>query len=120
MRAGLGKADAPAPDDAAAQVQPAADGAPDHARQQAFAERVAPLRTGSGEILVEDISIIDAAGADTDSVGIDEQVRIRVFFRVMREPPPQAVLNVGVTDDAGRQICISTRCSRAISHRTPR
>ncbi len=104
VRAGLDETAAPAPDDAAAQVEPAHDGAPDQARQQAFAERVAPLRTGSGEILVEDISIIDAAGADTDSVGIDELVRIRVFFRVKREPPPQAVLNVGITDDAGRQI----------------
>jgi lipopolysaccharide transport system ATP-binding protein len=81
-----------------------AGGAPDLVRQQAFAERVAPLRTGSGEIMVEDICVIDAAGQDTDSVGIDEQLRIRVFYRVRRAPPPHAVLNLGITDNAGRQI----------------
>jgi lipopolysaccharide transport system ATP-binding protein len=76
----------------------------DHARVQAFAERVAALRTGSGEIQVEDVTIIDESGTDTDSLGLDEQVRIRVLYRVKSEPPAGAVLNVGITDNAGRQI----------------
>jgi lipopolysaccharide transport system ATP-binding protein len=76
----------------------------DQARVQAFAERVAALRTGSGEIQVEDISIVDESGTDTDSLGLDEQVRIRVLYRVKSEPPPGAVLNVGITDNFGRQV----------------
>jgi lipopolysaccharide transport system ATP-binding protein len=95
----------PATDDA-----PQAEGASaehsqiDQARVQAFAERVAALRTGSGEIQVEDISIIDESGTDTDSLGLDEQLRIRVLYRVKSTPPPSAVLNVGITDSSGRQI----------------
>lgn len=76
----------------------------DQARAQAFAERVAALRTGSGEIQVEDIAIVDESGTDTDSIGLDEQVRIRVLYRVKSPPPAGAVLNVGITDNFGRQI----------------
>jgi len=76
----------------------------DEARRTAFAERVAPLRSGSGEILVEDINVIDHRGTDTDSVDFDEQLKIRVLYRVQGMPPPKAVLNVAVTDNAGRQI----------------
>ncbi len=76
----------------------------DTLRLKAFAERVEPLRTGSGEILIDDISIIDETGSDTDSVSIDEQIRIRVLYRVKSLPPEKAVLNVGITDSSGRQI----------------
>lgn len=76
----------------------------DPARVQAFAERVASLRTGSGEIQIEDITIIDESGSETDSVGLDEQVRVRVLYRVKGTPPPDAVLNLGITDNFGRQI----------------
>lgn len=103
VRAGFDHADAAPAGDGDAATAPASS-APDRLRQQAFAERVASLRTGSGEIMVDDICVIDAAGQDSDSVGIDEQVRIRVFYRVRRTAPPHAVLNVGITDDAGRQI----------------
>lgn len=77
---------------------------PDEARRLAFAERVAPLRSGSGEILIEDINVIDHRGTDTDSVELDEQLKVRVLYRVVAPPPPKAVLNVSVTDNAGRQI----------------
>lgn len=76
----------------------------DQARVHAFSERVAALRTGSGEIQVEDISVIDETGGETDSIGVDEQVRVRVLYRVKRTPPPGAVLNVGISDNSGRQI----------------
>jgi lipopolysaccharide transport system ATP-binding protein len=76
----------------------------DQERTRAFAERVAPLRTGSGEILIEDISVIDETGTETDTIGLDEQVKIRVLFRVHSAPPPGAVLNVGITDNLGREI----------------
>jgi lipopolysaccharide transport system ATP-binding protein len=76
----------------------------DIAKSKAFSERVAPLRTGSGEILIDDISIIDESGSDTDSVAIDEQIRIRVFYHVNSIPLEKAILNVGITDNSGRQI----------------
>jgi lipopolysaccharide transport system ATP-binding protein len=76
----------------------------DSARVKAFAERVSPLRTGSGEILIDDISIIDESGSDTDSVGIDEEIRIRVFYHVESAPTQRAVLNVGIMDSSGRQL----------------
>ncbi|XYJ11332.1 ABC transporter ATP-binding protein [Telluria sp. B2] len=76
----------------------------DEARRLAFAERVAPLRSGSGEILIEDINVIDHRGTDTDSVDLDEQLKIRVLYRVHSAPPPKAVLNVSITDNSGRQI----------------
>jgi lipopolysaccharide transport system ATP-binding protein len=74
------------------------------ATSKAFTERVGPLRTGSGEILIDDISIVDESGVVTDSVGIDETIRIRVFYHVESEPPQRAVLNVGINDSSGRQI----------------
>lgn len=76
----------------------------DEMRLKAFAERVAPLRSGSGEILIEDINVIDHQGTDTDSVDFDEQLKIRVLYRVHGTPPDKAVLNVAITDNAGRQI----------------
>jgi lipopolysaccharide transport system ATP-binding protein len=76
----------------------------DYARIAAFAQRVEPLRTGSGEIRIDDICVIDESGAETDSVGIDEQIRLRVFFHVESPPPQRSVLNVGITDNSGRQI----------------
>jgi lipopolysaccharide transport system ATP-binding protein len=76
----------------------------DETRRKAFSERVGPLRSGSGEILIEDINVIDHQGTDTDSVDFDEQLKIRVLYRVQGPAPAKAVLNVAITDDAGRQI----------------
>jgi len=113
VRGGLEQADAASPADADA--VPVLDGSAaatagigrpvlDDARRAAFAERVAPLRSGSGEIRIEDINVIDHCGTDTDSVDLGEQLKIRVLYRVQSAPPPKAVLNVSVTDNAGRQI----------------
>lgn len=105
VRSGL--ADVPAIDEA-----DAADGVEDTtkytesdgARRKTFAERVDALRTGSGEIRIEDISLVSAHGQDTDSIEIRERIRIRVFFKVKSPPPSSAALSVGVTDTYGRQI----------------
>lgn len=76
----------------------------DTSKAKAFKERVASLRTGSGEILIDDISIIDESGIETDSVGINEQVRVRIIYHVNSLPPEKCVLNVAITDSSGRQI----------------
>lgn len=76
----------------------------DSAKLAAFAQRVEPLRTGSGEIRIDDICVINESGSETDSISINEQIRLRVFFHVKSSPPQQSVLNVGITDNSGRQI----------------
>jgi lipopolysaccharide transport system ATP-binding protein len=109
VRGGLGQADAgaaaaPVLDSSASTTAGIGRPVLDEARRAAFAERVAPLRSGSGEILIEDINVIDHRGTDTDSVDLDEQLKIRVLYRVQSATPAKAVLNVSVTDNAGRQI----------------
>lgn len=76
----------------------------DHARHKAFEERVAPLRTGSGEARIQDIALIDEDGIDTDSIRFNAKVRVRVFYRVERATPEGCALNLGVTDSSGRQV----------------
>jgi|GEM_PF-912652 len=76
----------------------------DEARHQAFAERVAPLRTGSGDVLVEDILLVDADGRDTDSQPFGQDARVRVFFNVVRPVEGDVALTLGVMDASGRQI----------------
>lgn len=73
-------------------------------RFQAFSERVAGLRTGSGEILIDDIAVVNESGIETDTIEFGRPIRIRVFFHVQSRPPEGCVLNVGVTDSSGRQI----------------
>jgi len=79
-------------------------GAVDGARKQAFAERVEPLRTGSGEILIDDISIVDDSGSETDSLELDSAVRIRVFFHVVSVPEGKCNIGLGVTDCNGNSL----------------
>ena len=76
----------------------------DHARHKAFEERVAPLRTGSGEARIQDIALIDEDGIDTDSIRFNAKVRVKVFYRVERATPEGCALNLGVTDSSGRQV----------------
>lgn len=76
----------------------------DAARRNAFLARVEPLRTGSGEIRINDICLVDSAGMETDSVKLEGQVRIRVFFQLHHLPPEQCALSVGINDTYGRQI----------------
>lgn len=76
----------------------------DYTRHRAFAERVAPLRVGSGEAKIANITIREKHGCDTDNVAFNAQICIRVFYRVEQELPEKTALTIGVTDSAGRQI----------------
>jgi len=76
----------------------------DHARHQAFEERVAPLRTGSGEARIVDIALVDELGIDTDSLPMDARCTVRVFYAASAPLPPDCALTLGVTDSAGRQL----------------
>lgn len=75
----------------------------DEARVKAFSERVAPFRTGSGEVLIDDIVVINEAGAETDAVQLREEINVRVFYHVVR-PVEGATLSLGVTDATGKQV----------------
>jgi lipopolysaccharide transport system ATP-binding protein len=77
---------------------------PDNVKRQAFFERVSPLRTGSGEIRIDEISVIAHDGEETDSVAFDRNLRIRVFFHVESIPPAKSAITLGVTDASGRQL----------------
>ncbi|GAB2921162.1 ABC transporter ATP-binding protein [Paraburkholderia jirisanensis] len=70
----------------------------------AFADRVAPLRTGTGEIRIDDIGIVDSNGEDTDSVPMDLPIRVRVSFHVVSPPTEPCALSLAITDQTGRQI----------------
>ncbi len=86
----------------------------DHARHKAFEERVAPLRTGSGEAKIQDIALIDVDGADTDSVEFNTKLRVRVFYQVDRTLPEGTALNLGVTDSSGRQVLHFSSASKGV------
>lgn len=76
----------------------------DETRSKAFEERVKPLRTGSGEIRITDISVIDNDGSETDSMSFNSETRIRVFFHAESQLTEKAALTLGITDANGNQI----------------
>lgn len=73
-------------------------------RREAFEERVAPLRTGSGEARIQDIVLLDEDGDGTDSVSFHARCRVRVFYRVEHALADGCALTLGVTDSSGRQL----------------
>jgi lipopolysaccharide transport system ATP-binding protein len=86
----------------------------DRRRHKAFEERVAPLRTGSGEARIQNIALIDDDGADTDSVGFHIRCRVRVFYRAEFPLPDGTALTLGVTDSSGRQVLHFNSASQGI------
>lgn len=74
------------------------------ARQQAFTDRVNPLRTGSGEVRIQDIVLLDEQGAETDHVPFASQLCVRVFYRAQEEIVGELAVTLGVTDSSGRQL----------------
>jgi len=76
----------------------------DNSRFSAFRERVEPLRTGSGEIRIDDLVILDEHGSETDSLKFDSDTCIRVVFHLESERPDDAAMTVGIMDNSGRQL----------------
>lgn len=106
VRAGRGET-LPAETEAAPAAVPG-QGAPitgiDHARHQAFEDRVAAVRTGSGEARIVDISLVGEDGVETDSLPLDAKCLVRVFYRANADLPAECALTLGVTDSTGRQL----------------
>lgn len=73
-------------------------------RHQAFAERVGPLRTGSGEVRIQDIVLLDEQGAETDRIPFAARVCVRVFYQALQETEGDLTVTLGVTDSSGRQL----------------
>lgn len=73
-------------------------------RQAAFRERVTDLRTGSGEVLIDDIVLVDSKGSEADAINVNECVAVRVVYHVESAPPEGSVITLGVTDRSGRQL----------------
>jgi lipopolysaccharide transport system ATP-binding protein len=86
----------------------------DRKRHKAFEERVAPLRTGSGEARIQNIALIGNDGTDTDSVAFHTRCRVRVFYRVELPLPDGSALTLGVTDSSGRQVLHFNSASQGV------
>ncbi|MGZ4953952.1 MAG: ABC transporter ATP-binding protein [Methylobacter sp.] len=71
---------------------------------QTFASRVDSLRTGSGEIRIIDISLINSSGVEVDSFEFNETIRIRAYIKAKAPVRNRCALSVGITDSYGRQI----------------
>lgn len=76
----------------------------DQARRRAFRDRVAQLRTGSGEIRITDLALVNKDGALSDHIDIDENLTLQTFFTINAPPPADCDIAVGITDAHGREI----------------
>lgn len=74
------------------------------ARHLLFEERVAPLRTGSGEVRIQDIVLLDANKQPCDHLEFRENITIRISYRVLAENTGDLAVTMGLTDHNGTQI----------------
>ncbi|SIS13252.1 lipopolysaccharide transport system ATP-binding protein [Aquipseudomonas alcaligenes] len=74
------------------------------ARRAAFAERVAPLRSGSGEAKVIDIVLRDEQGAETDGIVFRHKCTVQVLYRIDRPLPDSCAVTLGILDRNGSQV----------------
>lgn len=106
VRAGFKAEEATENEETATRTSPTERTVPgtDAGRQKAFAERVAPLRTGSAEIRVVDIELIDEHGGETDTIPFEGRARVRVYFEVLKPTSGNVAVTLGVFDKNGGQI----------------
>lgn len=78
---------------------------PNQLRQIAFEDRVRPLRSGSGEVRILDIVLINENGAETDNLKHDESITIRIVFSVIEAPVNNSAITIGITDSSGKEVC---------------
>lgn len=76
----------------------------DSLRQKAFADRVGPLRTGSGEFRVVDIELLDARGNETDALPFEANAHLRVYFHTLEATHGKVAVTLGIYDKNGIQI----------------
>lgn len=73
-------------------------------RHRLLEERVAPLRTGSGELRIIDIELLTVTGEETDTLAFDSNIRVRVLYQIVRPVNIELAMTVGVSDRNGLQI----------------
>lgn len=91
-------------DQTGATIQSARGNDAQQARHVAFAERVAPLRTGSGEARIVDIVLRDEQGEDTDRALFNTKCTVQVFYRAEQPLPADYSITLGIADASGCQI----------------
>lgn len=74
------------------------------ALHQAFAARIAPLRTGSGEVRMQYIALLDENDQETDHLPFGSQVRVRLIYQVQQGCDEKFSITLGITDSSGRQL----------------
>lgn len=90
----------------------------DKGRQKAFADRVAPLRTGSGEVLIVDIEVINEQAGETDTIPFESDALIRVYFKVIKKVKGQIAIALGVYDMNGTQVLHFNSLSHGVNAAT--
>jgi lipopolysaccharide transport system ATP-binding protein len=88
-------------------TQPAAEPSQrpdDQVRRQAFAERVAPLRAGSGEARIVDIRLLDEQGQETDSLAFENPCTVRIYYQVEQPLSGNYSVGLGITSQTGSQL----------------
>tara|TARA_R110001606_G_scaffold253808_2_gene401592 strand:- start:10246 stop:11652 length:1407 start_codon:yes stop_codon:yes gene_type:complete len=76
----------------------------DPARAKAFFQRVETLRTGTGEMQVQDVAILDTDGNPTDTVPFEDDLRIRIHYTYTHAMDDPVDLGIGITDSRGVEI----------------
>lgn len=66
-----------------------------------FKSRLQPLRTGSAEIQIQYVSVLNEKGEETDCVEYGERFSIRIYFECIKEIDDPASLGVSITDARG-------------------
>ena len=95
-----GGAQAPVPDTVGAvEAEPNASPA-----EQAFARRVAAMRSGSGRVRLTNLEVVGQAGIPTDSLAHGEAMEIRIGYHVTATPEAQTGLSASITDRLGNQL----------------
>jgi lipopolysaccharide transport system ATP-binding protein len=76
----------------------------DSLRQKAFADRVEPLRIGSGELRVVDIELLSAGNEETDTLPFEANAHVRVYFHTFKATHGNVAVTLGIYDKNGIQI----------------
>ncbi len=74
------------------------------AAEQAFARRVAAMRSGSGRVRLTSVEAVGQAGIATDSLAHGETMEIRIGYRVTGRPDAQTGISASITDRLGNQL----------------
>ena len=76
----------------------------DAARAQVFEQKVEAFRTGSGEIQIDYLELVNECSSETDVAKFNSYLRIRVFYHKNKQVSGQVNVGVGIVDQRGTEI----------------